>query len=153
MSDPTAIIRVDRTLPPGTSYRITPEELLLAMARDSRDGMSRDAIRRKYELEQEFGVTDDVLERALARGRELLDRRIAEGVEPAESQFTVDLNDPKVVADLGFQSTEDAKQALLPDDVPDDDVAQSTEITAGHRGPTGGVIADDGSGWVAPKPN
>lgn len=124
MSD--GIIRIDRRLPPGSSYRMTAEDLMLAAARMQRDGMTRDQIRR----ELEFDGPTAYLDRFLDRSRELLAQRIAEGVEPEESVVQIDLNDLATAASLGYSSPEEAKADLLTDDISDAEVMADTDITS-----------------------
>jgi hypothetical protein len=85
---------VDRTMPVGTAYRITPEDLMLAAARMQRDGMTRDQVMREMGVTfGEQGVTHEVMDRFLDRARALLDQRIAQGLEPAETRTEVEVPD------------------------------------------------------------
>lgn len=62
----------------------SPSKLLMEMARRQRDGASLQAIISEFDLMGE-ARSPFVLQRALARGREMLDAAIASGKEPAES--------------------------------------------------------------------
>lgn len=108
------IVVVDQTMPMGKHYtsrhRIKPEDLLMAMARASRDGKTLRQIRREYVgdhwMDPKTGVKhyidDRTIEVALEKGRRLLDARIAAGLETAESVISVPLDE--------------APLSLLPDD-------------------------------------
>ena len=61
-----------------------PEAIYLAMARAKRDGWSNEQIIAEFDLVGE-ATNPFVLDRALRRGMALLDERIAEGKETAES--------------------------------------------------------------------
>lgn len=92
-------VRVDRTMPIGQHSvpRIRPEDLLLSMARMSRDGKTREQIRKELEIhfyvDPNTGVRhyvdDATFDRALAKGRALLQLRIRQGLEPEETVFDV----------------------------------------------------------------
>jgi hypothetical protein len=97
-----ARLKVDRTMPLGTSAHVKPEDLLLAMARMSRDGKSLAAIRSELEIRDYPPgsgnlIPNATVERALAYGRALLDQRIAQGLEPAETVSYVEV--PKAEAE------------------------------------------------------
>lgn len=97
---------VDQKMPMGqtyrSKYRIKPEELLMAMARASRDGMPMEVLRKEYGLDMgwvdpQTGVNHYIdnrtLETALAKGRALLDARIEMGLESAESVVEVPIDE------------------------------------------------------------
>lgn len=88
------VVDLSRPGTPSGAYRIRPEDLLLAAARLRRDGMSFAAIRK--ELEVMPHVTDRQLEAFLKVGMDLLEQRIAQGIEPAETVHRV----TEVVAEL-----------------------------------------------------
>jgi hypothetical protein len=84
------------------AYSADAEQLLMAMARAQRDGMSHKQIIAEFGLVNlgpnrkwaSRDATDPrVLERALARGRAMLDQAIAEGREPAETKRTILVED------------------------------------------------------------
>lgn len=76
-------LKVDRARPDPSAYAVKPKDLLLAMARMSRDGMTREQIRREtgaYYHVAPNGVRhyidDATFDRALERGRALLDAEV-----------------------------------------------------------------------------
>jgi hypothetical protein len=110
---------VDQKMPMGQTYtakhRIKPEELLMAMARASRDGMPMELIRKEYGIDYwtdpktgtKHYIDDRTIENALAKGRALLDARIAVGLETAESVIE--------------KPIDEAPLALTPDDNEEDE--------------------------------
>lgn len=102
---------VDQKHPMGQAYtaqyRIKPEDLLMAMARASRDGMPLERIRKEYGLDYwtdpktgaKHYIDNRTIENALAKGRALLDARIEAGLETAESVIEV----PEDYAPLALQ--------------------------------------------------
>lgn len=81
---------IDRTSPatPGAVYRASPEDIMLAAARMRRDGASREAIMKALEADTSV-VTNDIMDRFLDRADALLNQRIAQGLEPAETRVVV----------------------------------------------------------------
>jgi hypothetical protein len=110
---------VDQRMPMGQTYksryRIKPEELLMAMARASRDGMPMEQIRKEYGIDYWMDpktgtrhyIDNATVERALARGRWLLDGRITAGKETEES--------------IVEKPIDEAPLALTPEDAPEDE--------------------------------
>jgi hypothetical protein len=84
----------------GEQYQANPKQILMAMARAQRDGMSLEAIIAEYDLKAE-ARNPYVLQRALNVGHQLLKEAILSGEEPEESRILVDaygaplkVNDP-----------------------------------------------------------
>ncbi len=70
--------------------RFTPEDILVAAARMLRDGRSLDYIMTELDVDRAI-VSHRMLERAIRNvGMPLLEKRIAEGKEAAESRILVD---------------------------------------------------------------
>lgn len=107
----TSTVMVDQTHPMGqkyeAQYRIKPEDLLMSMARASRDGMPMERLRKEYGLDYwtdpatgvKHYIDNRTIENALKKGRALLDARIKAGLETAETVIEV----PEFEAPLALQ--------------------------------------------------
>lgn len=68
-------------------YKVKPLDVMMAAARMRRDGMTREAIRKELDLLPH--VTNAQLDAFLDNSEALLNKRIAAGLEPAESVHRV----------------------------------------------------------------
>lgn len=72
----------------GEAYSASPDELLMAMARAQRDGMSLQGIITEYQLVGR-AANPITLQRALDLGHRMLAEAIRDGREPEESEYEV----------------------------------------------------------------
>jgi hypothetical protein len=105
--EPMGLLSIDRIGEPGKLTKVSAQDTILAAARMQRDGYSLKQIReylgdpmeKMPVIDRRTGalvrpgvpVSDDMLQKALDAGHELLAKLIAEGAEPEESRILAEV--------------------------------------------------------------